>query len=80
MEQKEKLRVLLAHWIEHNKGHGEECSKWAAISREEGMPEVASSIDRAVKAIEETNRLLAKALQEAGGPVDTGAGEHHHHH
>lgn len=80
MDQKDKLRVLLDHWIDHNKGHGEECAKWASIAREEGLEQVAASIDEAIVAIENTNSSLEKALQEAGGVMAAGEGHHHHHH
>jgi len=80
MNQKDKLRVLLDHWIDHNKGHGDECIKWAAIAREEGLDTVAAAIDEAVTAIDKTNNLLEKALQEAGGAMVAGKGHHHHHH
>lgn len=78
MEQKDKLRILLDHWIEHNKGHGEECAKWASISRQEGLGKVADYIEKAVRTMEETNNLLSQALQEAGGRIDTEGGHHHH--
>ena len=80
MNQMEKLRVLLPHWIEHNLGHGEECRKWSVIAREEGQEKIADHIDSAVEAILKVNELLATALKEAGGPVQDEAGGHHHHH
>jgi len=79
MEQKDKLRVLLTHWIDHNKGHGEECAKWALIARKEGMEKVADFIDEAITAMDKTNSLLEKALREAGGAMEAGEGHHHHH-
>ncbi len=78
MDHKEKLRVLLSHWIDHNKGHGEECAKWASISRQEGLGNVANHIDEAITAIDKTNSLLAKALEEVGGEIKSGHGHHHH--
>lgn len=80
MDSKDKLRVLLAHWIEHNKGHGEECAKWASISEEEGLEKVAEYINEAITAIEKTNTSLEKALNEAGGAMRSAEGHHHHHH
>jgi len=80
MNQMEKLRVLLPHWIEHNLGHGEECRKWSDIAREEGQGKIANHIDSAVEAMLKVNELLAAALKEAGGPVQGAAGGHQHHH
>jgi hypothetical protein len=80
MNQIEKLRVLLPHWIEHNLGHGEECRKWSAIAREEGQQKVAEHIDEAMKAMVKANELLDMALREAGGPVhENGSGHNHNH-
>ena len=76
MKEMEKLKVLLAHWIEHNAGHEAECGKWAEYARNEGNEQVAGYIDGAVKAMEEADALLRKALEAAGGAV----GEHHHGH
>ena len=35
MENVEKLRVLLQHWIDHNKGHAEEFAKWEKCMADE---------------------------------------------
>jgi hypothetical protein len=80
MNQTEKLRVLLPHWIEHNLGHGEDCRKWSAIAREEGQKKIADHIDEAMKAMIKVNELLEMALREAGGPVHGGGHHHNHHH
>jgi len=80
MEKKDKIRVLLSHWIEHNRGHGDECAKWATISRQEGMTKVAGYIDEAIRTMEKTNTLLSQALHEAGGKLESGDSHHHHHH
>jgi hypothetical protein len=80
MNQIEKLRILLPHWIEHNLGHGEECRKWSAIAHDEGQTKIAEHIDSAIKAMLRVNELLEMALHEAGGRVDGGGDHHHHHH
>lgn len=80
MNQTEKLRVLLPHWIEHNLGHGEECKKWSAVARQEGQAKIADHIDDAIKSIIRANELLEMALREAGGPVHAcGCGHNNHH-
>lgn len=77
MNEIEKLRVLLPHWIEHNSGHESECVKWADVARSEGLEKVADCIDAAVKTMKEVNKHLEEALTEAGGAAE---GHHHHHH
>ena len=78
MKNVEKLRVLLQHWIDHNKSHGEEFSKWEKIMIEDAEGNIAKYIGESVKAVEKVNEQLSKALAEAGGPKE-GDGEGHHH-
>ena len=78
MEQLEKLRILLPHWIEHNRGHAEECGKWSAVAHHEGEEVVAGHIDAAIAAMNQASELLDKALLAAGGKMPEH--DHHHHH
>ncbi len=81
MENKEKLRILLQHWIDHNKGHANEFAKWQETMKEEGNQEIAHHISHAIGSMEKVNEYLTAALQEAGGEVEEkGEGHHHHHH
>ncbi len=81
MDNVEKLRVMLQHWIEHNKGHVEEFEKWRKLMAEEGNPALAEHITEAVKSMAIVNAQLGKALHEAGGPkTDPEEGHHHHNH
>ena len=54
----EKLRILLNHWIEHNKEHGEEFREWAEkasgfdkIAVQEGMQDAAQYMDKASESL-----------------------------
>jgi hypothetical protein len=80
MDNVEKLRVLLQHWIEHNDGHVEEFEKWRATMTEDAKQSLAAHIGDAVAAMAIVNEKLTKALDEAGGPVKKEGGDHHHHH
>jgi hypothetical protein len=77
MENVEKLRVMLQHWIEHNKGHVEEFEKWREVMRQDGQTLLAGQLAGAIATMSSVNELLAKALHDAGGPQ---ADDHHHHH
>lgn len=79
MEQMEKLRVLLPHWIEHNRGHAEECGKWSVLARQAGEEGVADHIAAAVAAMNQASDLLDKALRMAGGEMADHGHTHHHH-
>jgi hypothetical protein len=80
MESKDKLRVLLKHWIDHNSGHVEEFAKWREIMAEERQDKVAESLRRAMQQMDEVSATLQKTLDEFGGPPESSAGSHHHHH
>lgn len=80
MENKEKLRVLLQHWIEHNTGHSEEFEKWRKTAEDEGEKDIAAHIGEAIKSMSNANDALEKALQKAGGKTDAQGHHHHHHH
>ncbi len=63
MNEVEKLRVLIPHWIEHNEEHASEFRRWA-----ENAGEAAPDILTAAQAIERANKALAEALARMGGP------------
>ncbi|HIP82949.1 MAG TPA: hypothetical protein EYH36_00895 [Desulfocapsa sulfexigens] len=77
MNQLEKLQVLLPHWIEHNRGHAEECRKWAT---DVDNKDVQLNLNAALAAMEVVTNHLEKALGAAGGPGMDGADDGHHHH
>ena len=58
MEEIDKLRVLLPHWIEHNEEHATEFREWA-----ERAGPARDSILQAAAALEEANRALRQALE-----------------
>ena len=69
---KDKLRILLPHWIEHNAGHLAEFREWA-----EKAGEAKQNILDAAAQMEGANRALEAALKQMGGALED---EHHHHH
>ena len=79
MDNVEKLRVMLQHWIEHNKGHVEEFEKWQQTMIEEGHTSLAGHITEAVKTMATVNTQLTKALDVAGGAKQDEKEDHHHH-
>ena len=78
MDNVEKLRVMLQHWIEHNKGHMEEFDKWRGTMTEEGRTSLAEHIKKTIELMASVNTELEKALEETGGAKHDE--DHHHHH
>ena len=76
MSERDKLRILLDHWIEHNNGHVAECRAW--LEKVDGLEEeAAEAIAAAVAAFNQASRALGRALEVMGGPLP---GHLHHHH
>ncbi len=83
MNDIEKLRVMLPHWIEHNLGHAAEFSQWADKLAPD-TSEVAALLHKAVSSLREAQAALEEALAKAGGAFEGdgnhGHGGHPHHH
>ena len=81
MNDIDKLRVMLPHWIGHNQGHGGEFAQWAEKLASDS-PEVAQLLRDAVQSLQEAQSRLEKALGKAGGPLEApgGQGNHQHEH
>jgi hypothetical protein len=69
MDDVEKLRVLLPHWIEHN---GEHVGEFRESAQRAGPAREA--LLAAAGLVEEANARLGEALEQLGGPL-----ERHHH-
>jgi hypothetical protein len=62
MEDKERLRVVLKHLIEHNEGHTEDYKRWVDLAQNAGMNTVAGLIREANDHAEKAGGALKKAL------------------
>jgi hypothetical protein len=61
-DERTKLKILLDHWIEHNKEHGEEFSQWAEKAKGFGEAKVHDDILEATQQMNRANEFLLKAL------------------
>ena len=61
MNEIEKLRMLIPHWIEHNNEHAEEYQRWA-----EKTAEASADLLAAVDALKKVNQTLGAALEKLG--------------
>jgi type IV secretory pathway VirD2 relaxase len=74
MNEVEKLRVLIPHWIEHNAEHAEEFRRWA-----NQVGEAAKEVAIAADLMVQVNAALETALEKLGGALDYHNHHHHHH-
>lgn len=71
MTDRDKLRALLPHWIEHNTAHAVEFRRWAELAGE-----AAADVESAAGQMEAANKALTLALEKLGGALEEG---YHHH-
>ncbi|MBN1255531.1 MAG: hypothetical protein JXA50_09690 [Deltaproteobacteria bacterium] len=64
MDDREKLPIIIKHWIEHNESHMDEYRQWATKAEELGLTAVKTRISDAMEAIIQFNGLLNEALKE----------------
>jgi hypothetical protein len=76
MNDVEKLRHLLPHWLEHNAEHANEFKRWAGRARTAGEQHLADHLEAAFEKMEAANRDLEGAIAHIG-PAMSGS-EHHH--
>ena len=85
MNDIEKLRALLPHWMEHNEDHAGEFEGWAARASAAGHQKAAQQIRLAAEAMTQSNEALQLALADLGGALrhdhehDHGHDHHHDH-
>ncbi|MFH1112818.1 MAG: hypothetical protein V1792_02760 [Pseudomonadota bacterium] len=76
MDNLEKSRIRLTHWIDHNLDHLRGYSEVAATLEAEGVHSAAEKIRQGIRLIEEANSEFTKALAE----ISKAAGNNHVHH
>ncbi len=64
MNETDKLRVLIPHWIEHNTEHADEFRRWAKQAGD-----ASADILAAAETMAQTNEALVSALEKLGGPL-----------
>ncbi|MCL0104779.1 hypothetical protein M1O57_04235, partial [Dehalococcoidia bacterium] len=64
MDDREKLRTLVDHWIEHNREHAEEFREWARRTRDFVGEAAGDNISQAAGRLEEANKFLLRAAEE----------------
>jgi hypothetical protein len=66
VDEVDKLRVLLPHWLEHNADHAGEFLGWAQKARELGYPHVAAHVETAAEKMRSAGEELRLAIALLG--------------
>jgi hypothetical protein len=83
MDNLDKLRILLPHWIEHNDEHADEFTGWADKALAEGQGHLSACIQAAAQKLREANSALRDGLDDLGEAHEPGHpphSPHDHHH
>jgi hypothetical protein len=82
MDDVEKSKIRLSHWISHNLEHLKGYEEVAGLLESQRLIAVAETIRRGVGLVQEANKEFEKALSMLGGPVKAsseGPGHSHEH-
>lgn len=78
MTDVDKLRMLLPHWIAHNREHASEFRTWIERVRGIGQARVVEHLEAAIQNMDAANRDLQAALEYLGGTSDAPDPDHLH--
>ena len=62
--EREKIKILLNHWIKHNREHSLEFREWAKKAKELGEIEIYDHILKAAHEMDKVNEYLLQALSK----------------
>ncbi len=75
MNEHQKLRVLIPHWVEHNQEHAQEFLRFI-----ETAEDAAVDLREAAEHLSLVNQALAAALEKLGGALSLEPNPEHHSH
>jgi hypothetical protein len=67
MSTKEKLAVLLAHWVDHNDSHKDNYYSWAKKAKQAGLDTIAAHLKQAGDLSEQVTQQLKQASEHLHG-------------
>jgi hypothetical protein len=73
MQESQKLRVLIPHWVEHNQEHAREFLRFLDFAGD-----AAPDLKKATEQMNQVNQALMAALEKLGGSlsIDSDLPEH----
>lgn len=60
-KEEKTLKLLLNHWVEHNKSHEEGFKDWVEKSKQMGRSETSDAIKKAIEFMEKADEMLLEA-------------------
>lgn len=72
MDDKERLRIVLKHLIEHNEGHIQDYARWIELAKNNRLTRVAELISEANSHMGKSSEALRAALNYLGEAPQSG--------
>ncbi|AZV58443.1 zinc transporter [Clostridium sp. AWRP] len=60
-KEEKTLKILLGHWVEHNKSHEEGFAEWVEKSKNMGKVETSQFIEKAIGFMKQADNMLEEA-------------------
>jgi len=60
-KEEKTLRILLAHWVDHNNSHQDGFKEWVDKANEKQKHETATYIQKAIEFMDKANEMLLEA-------------------
>ena len=60
-KEEKTLKILLAHWVNHNQSHEDGFREWVDKAKNMGKDETAKSIEKAIEYLQKVNEMLLDA-------------------
>jgi hypothetical protein len=64
--ERERLKIRIEHWIEHNAGHAEEFKELSDAVKKDENSDVSDDLLKAAGELQEANKWLNEALKKIG--------------
>ncbi len=80
---RDKIAMLVRHWVEHNEGHRESYREWRDKLSDQDLPVTLAALQEVADLTDRANEALRRAAAELAGGGVTGAPEqtsHTHEH
>ena len=65
-DERAKLRILLDHWVEHNREHSQEFSQWAEKAMALGEARIGEDMLQAAQEMDKASEFLSQARSRLG--------------
>lgn len=62
-DEREKLKILLNYWMEHNREHSQEFEEWANKAKSFGEAQVSEEIVQAAREMDKATEYLSRATR-----------------